>query len=169
FHVKKLMLEAMNEVRIAEQGKQAKLRSMGKKLLMIPLTRMTAQQILKKDELSKRYPKTGRAFRMIEAFDDFYGCVSMKEAEEAFHKLYRWLRRSRLEPMKQVALTLMAYKESILSYFLARLTNAIAEGLNSLIQAAKRKARGFGTYEGYRCRIFLQVGKLHLDTIPLFT
>ena len=169
FHVKKMLLDAMNEVRIAEQGRQAKNRSMGRKLMMILLARMTAQQLAKKDELSKRYPKTGRAFRMVQGLDDIYACMRYTEAEEQFHKLYRWLRRSRLEPMKKAALTLMQHKDEILAYFHARLTNAIAEGLNSLIQAAKRKARGFRTYQGYRCCIFLQVGKLDFHLFPLFS
>jgi hypothetical protein len=53
-------------------------------------------------------------------------------------------------------------RTEILEYFRNRLTNAFAEGMNSLIQAAKRKARGFRTFEGYRTMIFLAVGRLHL-------
>ncbi|MGI6174475.1 MAG: transposase [Christensenellales bacterium] len=41
------------------------------------------------------------------------------------------------------------------------------EGLNSLIQAARRKVRGFRTYEGFRCMIMLMVGRLKPDCIPL--
>jgi transposase len=54
---------------------------------------------------------------------------------------------SRLEPMKKVARTLRKNQPEILEYFINRLTNAFAEGMNSLIQAAKRKARGFRTFE----------------------
>ena len=71
--------------------------------------------------------------------------------------------------MKAAALTLKENKEAILAYFFARLTNAVSEGLNSLIQAAKRKARGFRTYEGFRCMILLLVGRLKLDCVPLFS
>ncbi|MBQ6018939.1 MAG: transposase, partial [Clostridia bacterium] len=53
-------------------------------------------------------------------------------------------------------------------YFKHRVTNAIAEAINSLIQAAKIKARGFRTFEGYACMIYLVVGKLKLDCTPLF-
>ena len=42
FHVKQLMLKAMDKVRREEQGKQhSRRRDAGKKLLMIPETRMT--------------------------------------------------------------------------------------------------------------------------------
>lgn len=67
------------------------------------------------------------------------------------------------------AQTLKGYKDSILAYFRYRTTNAIAEGLNSLIQAAKRRARGYRTFEGYSCMIYLVVGKLKLACPKLFT
>ena len=60
--------------------------------------------------------------------------------------------------MKEAAETLMRHRDKILSFFKNRLTNAICEGINSTIQAAKRKARGFHTFEGLfvhdlsRCR-----------------
>ncbi|MEI6578866.1 MAG: ISL3 family transposase [Eubacteriales bacterium] len=169
FHVKQLMLKAMDAVRRAEQGKeQSRSRSAGKKLLMIPETRQTEQQREKVLALSKQYPKTGRAFRMVQGLDEMYRCDNINDAEMVFKKLFSWLRRSRLDPMKEVANTLKTHKESILSYFRYRVTNAIAEGINSLIQSAKRRARGFGTYEGYECMIYLVVGKLSLSCPTLF-
>ena len=42
--------------------------------------------------------------------------------------------------------------------FHTRLTNAICEGINAMIQAAKRKARGFHTFEGYAAMIYLVAG-----------
>lgn len=50
-----------------------------------------------------------------------------------------------------------------MNYFHDRLTNAICKGINSMVQAAKRKARGFNTFEGFRVMIFLIAGKLDLD------
>ena len=168
FHVKKLLLDAMNKVRIEEQGRQAKRRDAGRKLMMIPETRMTDEQLARMTALSKAYPKTGRAFRMVQSLDELYSVKTISEGKALFDKLYCWLRRSRLEPMKAAAQTLKANEQAILDYFAARLTNAVSEGLNSLIQAAKRKARGYHTYEGFRCMILLQVGRLKLDCVPLF-
>ncbi len=70
--------------------------------------------------------------------------------------------------MKKVANTLKEHKQTILVYFYQRVTNAIAEGINSLIQAGKGKARGFHTFIGYECMIYLVVGKLKLSCPPLF-
>ena len=169
FHVKQLMLQAMDEVRKAEQGKTfSRSKRSGKKLLMIPEKRLTKQQQERIATLSKQYPNTGRAYRMVQALDEMYNCDSKENAEVVFNRLISWLNRSRLEPMKKVAKTLKQHKSTILSYFQYRLTNAIAEGINSLIQAAKRKARGYRTFEGYSCMIYLVVGKLKLDCPPLF-
>ena len=72
------------------------------------------------------------------------------------------MRRCRLQPMKDAATTLRNHKEKILAYFYHRITNAVCEGINSMIQAAKRKARGFNTYEGFASMIYLVAGKLQL-------
>lgn len=169
FHVKQLIIKGMDMVRREEQGKEKnKRRDAGRKLLMIPDGRQTKQQQEKVAELSKKYPKTGRAFRMVQSLDDMYKCTDIKDADKVFKKLISWLKRSRLEPMKEVAKTLLKHKQSILSYFFHRITNAIAEGINSLIQSAKRRARGFRTIEGYTCMIYLVVGKLNLSCPSLF-
>jgi transposase len=112
--------------------------------------------------MSKRYPQTGKAYRIVAGLDDFYSCITMEEAETAFDGLYSWMRRCRLKPMKDAAETLKRHRDKILAYFKSRLTNAICEGINSLIQAAKRKARGFHTLEGFAAMIFLVAGKLQL-------
>lgn len=170
FHVSKLMRDAMDEVRREEQGaKAARNRKAGKKLLMIPQERMDERQQSKLAELSKLYPKTGRAFRMVQALDEVYKCGDITQAEAVFNKLYTWLRRSRLEPMKRVALTLRQHRDEILAYYHHRLTNAIAEGINSIIQAGKRKARGFRTFRGFSTMIYLETAKLDFAPINLFS
>ena len=169
FHVKQIMLKAMDEVRREEQGKtQSRKQSSGRKLLMIPESKQNENQKAAIDTLSKKYPKTGRAYRMVQQIDDMYKCKDINEAEEVFDKMIRWMRRSRLEPMKRVANSLKSNKQEILNYFYHRVTNAIAEGINSLIQSAKRRARGFRTFESYECMIYLVVGKLNLSCPDLF-
>ena len=43
-----------------------------------------------------------------------------------------------------------------------RISNAPAEGFNSLIQALKSAARGFRNFDNYRTRILFFCGKLKL-------
>ena len=164
FHVKQVLTKALDKVRKEEQKtsqtKQVLFR--GRKLIMIPRSRMTENQIAKLDSLIKHYPKTGKAYSIISALDDLYACNTKQEATVAFDELYSWMRRCRLEPMKEAAMTLNNHKDKILAYFDYRITNAICEGINSMIQAAKRKARGYNTYEGFACMIYLIAGKLQL-------
>ena len=165
FHVKKVLIDALDEVRKAEQKGVADKKSLfrGRRLFMIPERKLTTEQAVTLAEMSKRYPQTGRAYRIVAGLDDFYSSRNMEEAEAAFSELYSWMRRCRLKPMKTAAETLMRHKDKIIAYFKSRLTNAICEGINSMIQAAKRKARGYHTFEGYSSMIYLVAGKLQLS------
>ena len=164
FHVKQILTKALDEVRKQEQKETDNRKKLfqHRYFFLTPQRRMTDDQLAKLTALSKCFPKTGRAFRIVQALDAFYACNSVHEAEKRFKQLYSWMRRSRLLPMKDAALTLLHHKKDILNYFHDRLTNAISEGLNSIIQAAKRKARGFNTYEGFEAMIYLVAGKLDL-------
>ncbi len=71
---------------------------------------------------------------------------------------------SRLEPMKKFCGTLRNHWEEILHYFEHPYTNAIPEGLNSLIQNIKRRARGFRNDEYFKTMIYLGCGKLKFDS-----
>jgi transposase len=164
FHVKKVLIDALDEVRKQEQRTIADKTALfrGRRLFMIPESRLTAEQSGKLAEMSKRYPQTGRAYRIVAGLDDFYASRTVEEANTAFQSLYSWMRRCRLQPMKRAAETLKRHRDKIIAYFKNRLTNAICEGINSIIQAAKRKARGYHTFEGYSAMIYLVAGKLEL-------
>lgn len=164
FHVKKALLDALDKVRKAEQraadDKKTLFRS--RFMLMKPVQKLNEEQRKVITSLSKLYPQTGRAYRIVSALDDFYSCWRREDAEEAFKSLCSWMSRSRLPAMKDAAGTLRRHKDKILAYFDDRITNAVCEGINSMVQAAKRKARGFRTFEGFAAMIYLVAGKLEL-------
>ena len=89
-------------------------------------------------------------------------CMQAVTTRKEKNGLYRWLRRSRLEPIKRVALTLRKNGKEILNVFITRLTNAICEEIISMIQTVKRKERGYHTFEGFSSMIYLIAGKLKL-------
>ena len=76
-----------------------------------------------------------------------------------------WMMRSRLEPMKALARQLRRHWDDILAYFDHRCTNAILEGLNSVIQHVKTRARGFRNMEYFSTMIYLTCGRLDLNTV----
>jgi len=166
FHVKQLVTSAMDEVRKAEQRAVADKKELFRSrwLFWVPRRKLTAEQSADLAALSRRFPRTGRACRIVAGLDDFYDSRGVEEAEGAFKALCSWMRRCRLGPMKEAALALMRHKEKILAYFKNRLTNAVCEGINSLVQAAKRKARGYRTFAGFAAMIYLVAGKLELQS-----
>jgi len=51
---------------------------------------------------------------------------------------------------------------NVLTYFTHRITNAVAEGLNSKIQTIKKAAYGFRSFENFKAAIFFHCGGLRL-------
>ena len=96
------------------------------------------------------------------AFQDIYKEQSRTWAEFLFDRWCSWARRSRLEPMKTVAATMMRHSEGILAWFDSRIANGLIEGINSLVQAAKAKARGYRSLRNLMAVTYLVAGKLDL-------
>ena len=59
-----------------------------------------------------------------------------------------------------VARTLRKEREGALNWWRRGSTNAILEGLNSVIQSVKRAARGFRNTGHFKTMIFLRLGRL---------
>jgi len=70
------------------------------------------------------------------------------QGEPLLDKWYSWARHYRLEPIKAVAKTLKDHWLGFLNAFGSRLTNGHVEAVNSLIQATKARARGYGRLLG---------------------
>jgi transposase len=68
--------------------------------------------------------------------------------------------RSRLPPMREAAATVKRHWSGILRWFESRVSNGILEGINSLVQAAKARARGYRTARNLITMIYLIAGKL---------
>ena len=67
-----------------------------------------------------------------------------------------------MKPVSDVAKKLKRHLDNILTYLKHRITNAVAEGLNSKIQQVKSAARGFRNFENYRIAILFYCGKLDM-------
>jgi transposase len=114
--------------------------------------------------------KTARAWRLKEALRDIYAFKApMQETALALKRWLHWAHRSRLHPIKDLAKTIKTHWQGILKAFeAAHLHTGYVEAVNSLIQAAKAKARGYGTTQHLVAMSFLIAGKLtHLPACPL--
>lgn len=108
---------------------------------------------------------TARAYRWRMDFNGLYD----QPAELAEAYLTRWCRgaiRSRLEPIKAFVKMVRAHWDGIiLRWHDSRISNGVPEGTNSLIQAAKRKARGYRNKDKMITIIYLIAGRLPLPQI----
>ena len=83
-----------------------------------------------------------------------------EDAEPLFRSWIAWARRSRLEPFKRLGKTLKAHLPGILAADRLGASNAVAENINSQIQAAIVSARGFQSLRSLTNIIFLTTGQL---------
>lgn len=167
FHVIKHANEAVDTVRKQESKVNADLRKT-KYLWLKNSANLTDKQASRKNELLKSYKnlKTGRAYSMRVTLQDIYEqCLTRGEAELRLKKLCSWMMRSRLQPMKDFCGLLRDHWDEILNYFEYRLTNAILEGVNSIIQNIKRRARGFRNIRYFTTMIYLNCSNLDIDAV----
>ena len=133
----------------------------------------TDKEQAKMDWLPRTRLKTARAWRMKEALRDIYRSALAQtqsaQSELAIKKWLRWAQRSRLRPFTDLAKTIQQHWAGILQAFDAsHLHTGYVEAVNSLLQAAKAKARGYGTTDHFIAMAFLIAGKLtHLPGCPL--
>ena len=161
FHVMKLIGDAIDEVRRAEVKVRPELK--GTRYVWTKNEpNLTARQSAVLDTLASTNLKTARAWRMRLAFQDVYAQPSRAWGELFLDRWIGWARRSRLEPMKAVARTMQKHRDGILAWFDSRISNGLIEGINSLVQAAKAKARGYRNSKTLKRITYLIAGKLDL-------
>ena len=166
FHIMKLINEAVDQVRREEAATQPLLKKT-RYIFLKNERNLTENQreTLEELQLPRLRIKSVRALRIRESFQDIY----QTETEDAFtlllNKWYFWATHSRLEPIIKVAKTIKAHWDGILEWKRSRINNGILEGLNSIVQAAKAKARGFSTFKNFRIIIFLTTGKLKFNLV----
>ena len=99
---------------------------------------------------------------MKENLKGFFTCQTIDEAEKFLKLWIEDVNQNGSFHMKRVAAMFENHKMGLLNYIKHRITNAVAEGINSRIQEIKFVARGFRTFENYRIAILFFLGKLDL-------
>jgi transposase len=106
-----------------------------------------------------------KALPLREGFQEIYQAPTPDMFEGMLKQWYFWATHSRMTPMIQAARTIKAHWEGVLAWKKSNLNNGLLEGLNSLIQAAKAKARGFRTFRYFRIVALLVTGKLNFQRL----
>lgn len=160
FHVVKMINKAVDQVRRAENKERSELRKTRYLWLKNPAN-LTVSQRRKLDGLAGCNLKTARAYQIRLIFQELYDQPA-DEAEAFLKKWYFWATHSRLTPIIEVAKTIKRHWDGVLRWFQSKIANGLLEGINSLIQAAKAKARGYRSIRNLQAIIYLIAGKLDM-------
>jgi transposase len=172
FHVQKLALEALQEVRInyrwqeidndndaillaRQKGKEYKpeilltgdtrkqLLARSRYVLYKSPEKWTIKQSLRAQVLFKEYPEIEKAYRLSEELRDFFN--TKKDKGVALTKLAQWydkVEKSGFKSFNTIMNTIRINYDGILNYFENRSTNASAESFNAKIKAFRSQFRG---------------------------
>jgi len=105
--------------------------------------------------------KSMRALHIRENFQELYKAEDYEQFKTLLKKWYFWATHSRIEQIKQAAYTIRNHWQGVLQWKKSHIDNGLLEGLNSLIQAAKAKARGFRNTRYFKIIAFLVTGNLN--------
>jgi transposase len=159
FHLMQLLGDAVDQVRREEQQTHPELK--GTRYVWLKNEwNHTEQQARTFDQLRSSKLATVRATHLKSVFQDLFACDSVAEAQPMLKHWYFWATHSRIPPMIKAAKTIKKHWAGVLRWFVSRISNGLLEAINSLIQSAKAKARGFRNSRYLITMVYLIAGKL---------
>jgi len=165
FHILKIINEAVDDVRRSEAKKNPILKGCRYVFLKNETNTTEAQKINKeKLLLSGLNLKSMRALSIRESFQQIYRAESLETFLILLKRWYYWATHSQLAPMKKAAKTIKNHWDGVVRWKESQINNGILEGLNSIVQAAKRKARGYKT-KHFKTIAYLITGDLDFGFI----
>jgi transposase len=168
FHVMKMANEAVDQVRRIEAKEHPELKRTRYCWLKNPAN-LSSRQRQRLDDLKCSNLLTAEAYRMKLTLQDFYEQANPTAAATFLDEWCEMATESEMPPFVKFAQTLRDHADGVLRWFVKGLTNGILEGINSLIQAAKAKARGYRTTRNIVAIAYLIAGKLRFDGLePLW-
>jgi len=166
YHLMVRIGRALDQVRAKEHRelKQAGDRSLKRSryLWLHSRENLRGEQAERLEALLHKPLRTARAWALKESFRELWDQPTREAAAEHFRQWYYWATHSRLWPMIQAAKSFKSYLQSILNYFTHRMTNAVAEGLNSKIQGILKSAYGYRNKENFKTAVYFHCGGLAL-------
>ena len=164
FHVVKEVRKAMDELRKLERKGNDMLKGHKYTFLKNKLSHKIQDE---RDLLMELYPKLGEGYRLLQMFDDFWEIDDKIEAESYLAYWCDFAIDSKIAPFKTAVNMIKAHWSGIINYIVSKINNGILEGLNSKIQLAKKRARGYRNIDNFINMIYFTCGKLKFD-YPLY-
>ncbi len=148
FHIIKLINEAMDMVRKSERRQHMELKGHRYLFLRNP-EKQTEEDKQSKNYFLSLYEELGNAYRLKEMFNDFWKFAHQEEASAYLAYWCDMAEDSKIRPFMHVAKTIRTHWTGIVNFFKSKLNNGILEGINSKIQLAKRRARGYRNTDNF--------------------
>lgn len=166
FHIMQHVVDAVDRVRKQEHQELKRagddILAKSKYLWLTNPENLTDPARARFDELKGAELKTGRAWALKEALRELWNYTSAAWAAKYWKRWYFWATHSRLPPMIEAARLIARHLPNVLTYFTHRITNAVAEGLNSKIATVQKRACGFRTSEHFKIAVYFHCGGLDL-------
>ena len=166
FHVMKHVNEAVDKTRKEENRKLVKDGIMdlsGTRYIWLYSSENLPERYRERyNELRKADLLTGKAYSMKENIRNLWNMPTPDEGLKYWESWYSWVIHSSVDAMKDVARMMKVHLTSIMNYFIHRITNARAEGINSKIALIEKMAYGYRNKEHLKTAIYFRCGNLQL-------
>ena len=168
FHVVKLLNEAMDKVRRVERIEHEELKG-HKYTFLRNRQNLSDKQEKSLSEMIELYPNLGKAYRLKVLFNDLW---EMPDKAAATTFLTNWcdeVEEAKIPAFMAFAKTVRGHWSGIIHFVESRISNGILEGINSKVQLAKRRARGYRNTGNFINMIYFLCGKMEFDYPLYFT
>lgn len=162
FHIAALLGKAMDELRKGER-RQWELLKGHKYTVLYRYDSLRPAQREELDYMLMAYPRLGEGYRLKELFGQFW---DIRDEAEALAFLTYWcdvVGETDIMPFKAFVRTLKAHWTGVINYVKARINSGVMEGINSKIQLAKRRARGYRNMGNFINMIYFIAGKIKFN------
>lgn len=162
FHLMKLMNDALDAVRRSESPTTPGLKKTRYHWLRNPGDLNQSQKARLK-ELKSMNLQTVQAYQMKLLLQDFFEQPNRRAGATFLNDWCTMALTSGIPALMRVATTFQQHRRGILNWWRSQISNGLIEGINSLIQAAIAKARGYRNPQNLISIAYLIAGKLALN------
>lgn len=160
FHVVQLFTKALDDVRKTESRQHKLPKATRWAVLKASDGKLTDSQVEAIAELESANLATAKAWRLKESVRWINNAPTLRAAKWRTTYFINYAKaqiqgNDLLEPMRKALETLERHKERVLRRWRSTYTNARLEGLNSLFQAARSRARGYRNTDYFITMIYL--------------
>lgn len=156
FHMVQETNKRLDEVRKAE-AKEKKLLKGHRFTFLYLRKNLPEEKIQELDTLLLTYPLLGKAYSLKEGLVDILNAATNK-VEGAWEDFLKWMNmaeQAALEPFKKLVTTFKGHLFGIKTFFeKGNVTNGVLESLNSKVQLAKRRARGYSNVSNFMDMVY---------------